>query len=207
MKFTDSIRNAYILSEFHVLKSQDMESFRMNYPGFVPDAWWGYEADDFDETIGRPLWQANQKWLREAWEKHFDIGQWELMRLLTSVFDPKNAIDAIDAAFPTLSPLKPRPSFADVLQMPEELYPYQQAVLYLKEHSKLAKFCEWCKTTPVVAQKYCNRMDENGDTCFTLSRREQKRLDYEAHREARNKKRRAKYGREACQRSRRPKRS
>src|ERR1700676_5576719 len=104
---------AETLAKFARLTPAGVEEFRENHKDFVPIVWWEYRV-----SSGRPLWQINQEFLQEAWEKHFEIGQFELMGLLTSVFAPTWITDVM---FRTES----RPTFATVTEMPEEFYPYQ----------------------------------------------------------------------------------
>ena len=192
MRVTQQFRNAQYLAEFAALEPQNVEYWRKNHPEFVPEGWWGYApTDSMGKPLSTKLWQLNQEWLREAWQKHFNIGQFDMMRLMTSVFDPDN-IDVIGRAFGK----RVRPTFATLTDMPQEFYPYQQAVLYLKEQNWRAGLCERCKA-PFVAghnrQKYCGRENDEGETCFTLARREQKQRDHAKHRKSRNKKRREMY--------------
>ncbi len=193
MRVTEVFRNAQFLAEFAALQPQKVEYFRHNHPDFVPQKWWNYQPTDSDgKALSRKLWQMNQEWLREAWQKYFEIGQFEIMRILTSVFDPDNLFDVI---WPNRT--RSRPTFATIDDMPEELYPYQEAVLYLREQNWRAALCERCKTLFVSAhnrQKYCGRvLNVEGETCFTLTRKEQKRADHAKHRRARNKRRRKSY--------------
>lgn len=183
MRATETFRNAQFLAEFAALQPHNVDYWRRNHPDFVPEKWWDYQPTDSKKR----LWQLNQEWLREAWRKHFDIGQFELMRLLTSVFDPTNLTDVLLGSHA-------RPAFATLSEMPEELYLYQKAVMYLREQNWRAALCERCEA-PFVAghnrQKYCGRiLNADGETCFTLIRKQQKRADHAKHRRARNKKRR-----------------
>jgi hypothetical protein len=134
-------------------------------------------------------WQMTQDLLREAWQKRFRIGQFELMGLLTSVFDPNFLTDVMLGS-------QSRPTFASRNEMPEEMYPYQQAVLFLAEQKWRAKCCKRCKT-PFAANhsvgRYCNTANENGQTCASLSRTEDKERDRLIHRAKRNARRRNKY--------------
>jgi len=191
MRVTEAFRDAQFLAEFAALQPQSVENWRMNHPDFVPQKWWDYRpTDSKGKPQPRKLWQMNQEWLREAWRKHFNIGLFDLMRLITSVFDPDNLTDVMFG-------VSERPTFATLSEMPEELYPYQKAVLYLKENNWRSALCERCNMPFVAAhnrQKYCGRtLNAEGETCFTLARKEQKRADHARHRRVRNRKRRKSY--------------
>lgn len=111
------------------------------------------------------------------------------MGLLTSVFDPNNLTDVMLGS-------RSRPRFASRNEMPEEMYPYQQAVLFLAEQNWRAKRCQRCKA-PFTANhgpaKYCNTANENGQTCASLSRAEDQKRDRVDNRVERNARRRKEY--------------
>src|SRR5258708_22541585 len=137
---------AQALAAFAGLELGDVSEFRKAHKGFVPPVWWEYRVD-----AGELLWRLNQDFLRDAWETRFNIGQFELMRLLLSVFDPTSTISVM---FRT----KERPAFATILDMPEEFYPYQQAVLLLMEDKWRAQICKRCKTRFIAGhnrREYC----------------------------------------------------
>jgi hypothetical protein len=109
--------------------------------------------------------------------------------LLTSVFDPDNAFIFETPPY--------RKVFATLSDMPEEMYPYQQAVMFLFEQHWRVRVCERCNS-PFVAShnqaKYCGvTQNEEGDTCASLSRAESQKQDSVKHREERNERRRKKY--------------
>ena len=178
---------AQALAAFAGLEPGDVNDFRKTHQGFVPPVWWEYRIG-----AGQLLWRLNQEFLREAWEKRFNIGQFELMRLLLSVFDPTGTVDVI---FRT----KERPAFATLSDMPEEFYPYQQAVLFLMEDKWRAQVCERCKTRFIAKhnrREYCYTVwNAAGDTCKILARRKDHKRDHEKHREERNRKKRGSYAR------------
>ena len=107
------------------------------------------------------------------------------MRLLTSVFDPTSITDVM---FRT----KNRPAFATITEMPEEFYPYQEAVLFLMNQKWRAWFCDKCGVPFVRGH---NREIYCGISCQTQTRNKQKRRDHERHRDVRNKKKREAYAR------------
>jgi len=178
---------AQTLAAFAELESRGVDHFRRKHKDFVPRVWWEYQVD-----AGKLLWRLNQEFLREAWEKQFDIGQFELMRLLLSVFDPTWTSDVM---FRT----KNRPRFAALSDMPEEFYPYQQAVLFLMEDKWRVQICNRCKTRFIAKhnrREYCYTVwNSAGETCTILARREDHKRDHKKHREERNRKKRGTYAR------------
>jgi hypothetical protein len=178
---------AQTLAAFAGLKPGDVNDFRKAHKGFVPLVWWEYRVGG-----GQLLWRRNQEFLQEAWEKRFNIGQFELMRLLLSVFDPTGTVDVM---FET----KERPAFATLSDMPEEFYPYQQAILFLMEDKWRAQICERCKTRFIAGhnrREYCYTVwNAAGETCTILARREDHKRDHKKHREERNQKKRGAYAR------------
>jgi hypothetical protein len=190
MSLREKIRDAQVLAAFANLTEQGTAYFRRNYPDFAPRTWWDYSPTD---NKGRPdgkLWITNQSWLREAWKNKFEIDQFRLMRLLTSVFDP-------DDLFEVNLGVHPWPCFAHIGSFPGTMDPYWRAVLFLNEQKWRARLCERCKL-PFVAghskQKYCGEQwGEDRETCFDLVRKEQKQRDHLKHRNARNRKRRNEY--------------
>ena len=188
MKTTEAFVYARYLAEFAALEPRELENWRRKHPDFVPDTWWGYRPDSWHYPGDKKLWQFNQECLMEAWQKRFNIGQFELMRLLLSVFEP----DDSDMGFLG----NPNKVFVGIGGMVEELYPHQQAVLYLKENPWRARFCQRCGT-PFVAesnqQKYCHRTNEENQTCASLARTEQKSQDHARHKKDRNRKQRKAY--------------
>ena|ERR1700722_15726037 len=178
---------AQTLAAFAGLEPSAVIDFRKNHRDFVPRLWWEYRNQS-----GRLLWQSNQVFLQEVWEKQFDIGQFELIRLITSVFNPAWLTDVM---FRT----KERPSYATVLEMPEEFYPYQQAVLFLVADKWRARVCKRC-TTRFVAKhnrrEYCDTVWNTGETCTILARRGDHKRDHQKHREERNRKKRGAYARQ-----------
>jgi hypothetical protein len=193
MRLRDKIQYAQALAEFVNLKPCDVAAFRRHeseQSDFVPASWWDYRPTDLNGKPSNQMqWQMAQELLREAWQKRFRIGQFELMGLLTSVFDPTFLTDVMLGS-------RSRPAFASRNEMPEEMYPYQQAVLFLAEQKWRAKRCERCKA-PFAANhsvgRYCNTANENGQTCASLSRTEDKERDRLNHQAERNARRRNKY--------------
>jgi hypothetical protein len=178
---------AQTLAAFAGLKASGVTDFRGDHERFVPPVWWEYRTGN-----GSLVWQLNQQLLQEAWDKQFDIGQFELMRLLTSVFDPTSLTDVM---FRTGD----RPSFATVLEMPENFYPHQEAVLFLMEDKWRAQICARCKTRFIARhnrREYCYTVwNAAGETCKILARREDHKRDHKKHREERNRKKRGAYAR------------
>ena len=169
---TEVLRDAQALALFSNLEPQDVESFRNNYPDFVPELWWDYEPVSIGPK-GEPLpstgkqWQDNQLYVREAWENHFNGGLFFIIRLTTSVFDPANLFDV---AF-GFEDIAGRPAFATLAEL-HGIYPHQKAVLYLFEHPWRARFCHECRKRFVAAEpknKYCS------EACSHENRNRQKR--------------------------------
>jgi len=190
MTLRDKLRDAQTLAGFANLTAKEVDYFRTNYPEFVPQKWWNYSPTNDDGRPKDKLWITNQSWLREAWINKFDIDQFRLMRLLTSVFDP-------DELFEVSLRAHPWPTFADIGALQDTVTPYWRAVLFLNEQKWRVRLCERCKS-PFVAghskQKYCGEhRGEDRETCFDLVRKEQKQRDHLKHRNARNRKRRKEY--------------
>jgi hypothetical protein len=202
MRLRDKIRYAQTLADFCNLEPKDELRFRRRecegsaseHP-FVPPDWFDYRPSDYKgNPSDKKQWQINQGELREAWQKEFRIGQFELMGLLTSVFDPSYLTDV-------MLPSPSRPMFATRNEMPEEMYPYQQAVMFLFDQPWRAWLCERerCKRPFVKTHnqaKYCNVPNEENQTCASLVRAEDQKQDRIDHRSERNAKRRAKYAEE-----------
>jgi hypothetical protein len=181
------LRYAQTLAVFAGLEPGEANKFLEAHKGFVPRVWWEYRVGS-----GELLWRLNQEFLREAWEKQFNIGQFELMRILLSVFNPTDTLDVI---FRT----KQRPAFATISDMPEEFYPHQQAVLLLMEDKWRAQICKRCKTRFIAGhnrREYCYTIgNAAGETCTILARREDHKRDHKKHHEERNRKKRGAYAR------------
>jgi len=180
MQSRDTFEAAKTLAEFARLTPAGVKGFREANQDFVPPLWWEYRV-----SSRTPLWQINQDFLQEAWKKHFEIGQFELMRLLTSVFDPTSITDVM---FRT----KSRPAFATVTEMPEDFYPYQEAVLFLMGQKWRARFCNVCGVQFVRGH---NQQKSCSEPCLTQNRNKQKRDDHKRHSAVRNRKKREAYAR------------
>jgi hypothetical protein len=181
----DVLGYAQTLAAFAGLGHAGVKNFRANHKEFVPLVWWEYRVG------GDLLWRSNQDYLREAWGKGFKIGQFELMRLFLSVFNPTWTFDVM---FQT----KDRPRFATLNDMPEEFYPYQQAVLFLMDQKWRAQTCKRCQTRFIAKhnrREYCYTIWSDDETCTIRARREDHKRDHENHREERNRKKRGTYAR------------
>jgi len=148
----NSFKDAGTLAEFANLRADDMESFRHNYPDFVPDAWW-----DYTSTHGRQ-WESSQGLLRrvwEAWSSGTSLGLYKTVSLIMSVFDPNTLFDT---EFGTGD----RPPLAEPFELPVDPFPFHKALEYLNQQPWRAKKCENCGRYIVVRvakTKYCNRDD------------------------------------------------
>lgn len=172
----ETLWHAEALAEFSNLEPQDVERFRAKYPDFVPQKWWDYvgtsanSKGDLVTSTGKQ-WQMNQRFLREAWDKHFTGELFFIIRLTMSVFDPD---ELLDVAFG----FNERPSFATLSELPWGTYPHQKAVLFLHQQPWRARFCAECKKRFVAAEpknKYCS------DACSHENRNRQKRKWFNEH--------------------------
>lgn len=88
------------------------------------------------QTTPRSLWQLNQSWLREAWKAHFEINLLDVLKLLTSVFDPNDSSPTV---------------FATLLNVPLG-GSYHRGLSWLFEQKWRARFCAECKKRFVAAE-------------------------------------------------------
>jgi hypothetical protein len=158
------LRDAQALADFANLEPSDVGQFRRDYPDFVPDGWWVYQATHSNEE----QWRMNQRFLRESWKEQFPQDDlYGMMRLVLSVFDPTQ-INLLD-----LSSKPQRPLFAELSDLPSGSSPYQQAVMFLFAEPWRARFCAEpeCGKRFVAAEPktmYCS------EACTHRSRKRQK---------------------------------
>jgi len=114
------------------------------------------------QTTPRNLWQQNQSWLREAWKAHFEIGLLDMLKLLTSVFDPK------------ASP--PNTVFATLLNVPDGSY--HRGLSWLFEQKWRARLCAECKKRFVAAESKTICCSDN---CSNERIRRTKRRSWSKH--------------------------
>jgi hypothetical protein len=168
MSSKQELANAETLVEFANLDESGVDVFRAKHSDFAPAPWWTYKKG--------AQWKMNQRWLREAWDLRFDLGMFRLMRLLESVFDPDNDI------------LPPHPedahpqTFVSVSDMRDEFYPYQQAVMFLKDENWRVRVCGCGKryVADHPRRKYCSIAcplwhDEQEKRAHSEHRKKQKR--------------------------------
>jgi hypothetical protein len=183
VKRSNEFRDLQALAEFanldpknlNPLDRQNIESFRHNYPDFVPEAWWDYQPTDSDrKPLSAKQWELNQDMLREAWNSEFEVSMFDLVRLLTSVFDPNDLIDV--AVFPSLGH---RPMFATITELGDP-WPYHESVLYLREQPWRAKICENCHCCIVVRVAKTRLCDKNdcGNSVREINHRKAKLRSY-----------------------------
>ena len=101
------------------------------------------------QTTPRSLWQQNQSWLREAWNVQFEIKLLDVLKLLTSVFDPN------DSSRKTV--------FATLLDIPVG-GSYHRGLSWLFEQKWRAGFCAECKKRFIKAEsktKCCSEACSN----------------------------------------------
>src|ERR1700722_5962010 len=83
-KIKEILIDARTLADFSNLEPAQVDYFRNNHPGFVPDAWWDYKNG--------VQWRKTQSFLQVWWkwdmEAKRDISS--LVRLVSSVFDPRH---------------------------------------------------------------------------------------------------------------------
>ena len=133
------------------------EPFRSRNPS-------GGTTDAFkQQTTPRNFWQQNQSWLREAWKAGFEIGLFDVLKLLTSVFDPNDS--------------PPYTVFATLLNVPVA-GSYHVGLSYLFEHKWRARFCAECKKRFVAAESKTKCCSGN---CSTERLRRTKRQSWSKH--------------------------
>src|SRR5215470_5332722 len=94
-KLKEILMDARTLADFSNLEPAQVEYFRNNHPGFIPDRWWDYKNG--------VQWQKTQNFLRTWWKWDIKAKQdiSSLVRIVSSVFDPGNIFpgqfeDALD---------------------------------------------------------------------------------------------------------------
>lgn len=176
---TQMLREARVLADLANLDPLKVDYFRNNYIDFVPQAWWDYQPTDSErQPCAQKQWQINQEWLREAWHSNFNISLFELLRLLTSVFDPNDLTDV--SVFPSL---KYRPVFATMGEIADPCR-YHEAVMWLYEQRWRVVVCKMCGKLFVARhpkREYCYFADANGDTCDMKAVRRTKRKTWHKH--------------------------
>jgi hypothetical protein len=200
-RVTDNLRDAQALAEFSNLETAQVEYFRHNYPDFVPDAWWDYEAGGFEEK----QWQLTQGILRYSWKHQFKDteGVYSLIALVTSVFNPNNllteelrsqklpegyTVKSTAQSFTVTTPdnrsivFPPRPAFKDFygtgIGGGTGSIPFHRAAVYLFEHKWRARFCMVCNKRFVAAEpknKFC------GESCSHENSIRRKREAWHLH--------------------------
>jgi hypothetical protein len=125
----DLARFANLETDGDALSFQQITTGRDTGPDFAPATWWNYRATD---SKGKPLaekqWRFTQGLVREAWDQQFqsEVGLFDLVRLLLSVFDPEALLENI---IPIPSETY-RPRYADVGALAEE-HGFHKAIRYL----------------------------------------------------------------------------
>lgn len=190
-KWAEKVDAAKPLARFADLKPGEEKQFQADNPNFMPAEWWGYRTTSFDGS-SVIQWQTNQQFLRDAWDewRSGPLSQTRLMQLLLSVFDPSNVtVDIIG------SPLKPKdwPRYAEPNQLPDEMYPYQEAVLFLNSDHWRAMSCHVCHKRFVANSTQSLHC---GNDCAALTARETKLETYRKHAAEYNRRKRRKRARE-----------
>jgi hypothetical protein len=95
---------------------------------FAPKNWWEYPptASQSKPATGEQ-WRITQMLVRDAWDEQFqsEVGLFDLVRLLTSVFEPAALLESL---FP--SPVPRWPQFAEAAALADE-YGFHKAIRYL----------------------------------------------------------------------------
>jgi hypothetical protein len=169
------LAEAEALVEFSNLTARDVETFRAKHPDFVPADWWTYR--------GGEQWKMNQEFLQDAWDQRFGLGMFGLMRLLESVFDPE------DFFYTPYGPDDPHAEkFTTFASMREDFYPYQRAVLFLKEENWRVRICPCGKryVADHPRRRYCAigcpvQIEEQKKSAHSPARKKQKRKWWKRH--------------------------
>lgn len=184
MTTKEAIYDAQALADFSNLED-DVGSFRARYPDFAPEAWWTGGA--FSITIGQPvenptstpLWKAEQRKLRDAWQKKFPLDA--CVQLIVSgakVSELDQAIHrATEAAF--------KMDNADALEfLHQQAFPeprvwrFQRAIMLLYMEPWRAVFCMACGkrfAKDTKGRLYCST------ECFDPRRSKAKREWWKKH--------------------------
>ena len=173
MKAMQVLQDADDLAEFANLTADKVEHFRRkttnrsDRPDFAPPRWWDHKCVTHQGEATQQ-WQFTQQLVQEAWDQHFqsDVGLFDLVRLLLSVFDPN---DLLEVMMP-LSSDPYRPAFADISSIGEESG-FHRGVRYLAaEPAWRTKQCKECERRFVAdhnERKYCSLAGEDGSKCST----------------------------------------
>jgi hypothetical protein len=188
---------ARVLAKFANLEPDGVENFRKAHPDFVPQAWWDYRPTAMNGTpLPEMQWQINQKVLRDAWLFEFNLGQYDYVRLLTSVFDPNET-------YPPLFERRYRPISLTAWDLGDQLQyepPYYLAVKWLGGQGWRAKTCWFCEKRFVAEHsktKFCSYGEPGDDNwapnCFQAHRRKYQQEYWDECRDRTNKRRRQEY--------------
>ena len=180
------------------------------YPGFVPNYFWTMSAPLTKEVF----WQAQQLSLRAAWKTRFPLDT--CIRLINAGTLPDSEWrGAPDASPDRLAPnalIVPQEQAGvyhinlenDVWLTGSQVWPYQQAVMFLCVNPWRARFCVCGNrfVADIPARRFCS------DKCFQDSRKLAKQAWWSAHgegwrssKEAKNKSSKAKAKRSAGKKS------
>ena len=191
-KFSNLVPNAPKGSE------EDVEYFRQNYPGFVPQVWWKWRVSSKTDPV-QFLWEAEQKTLHDAWKESFPLE--DSVRLISTgppipeawIEESEKAWAALGVGPGVIAPeaivLPNRPPapvqewMATVGLEPDmwiksPVWPYQRAVMFLATEPWRARFCESCGKRYVAfkpGRRYCS------DRCTQAARRGSKRASWHKH--------------------------
>jgi hypothetical protein len=161
------------LVQFANLKGgTDAKAFQSSYPSFVPSTFWSTKSSipDVDEILD--TWRIEQARLQKAWNRGFSLN--DALKLISNAADQaRNAL-----AFDAMERGEPTPN------MKLQGFPFQQAVMFMAMHPKLAKICKRCSSYFVAdhhLREYCLLPKLDQRTCFAAHRKEYKHKDGQAH--------------------------
>lgn len=171
------------LAAFADLEPAGVEVFRQRYPDFFavfdPDnpptpyvtdaAFWDYQSDRAQQKNFSRHWQLVQAGVRRAWDTWtsesdvYLVTMFELLHLLTSVFDPNNALFAVGK----------HPDYVAPVYVNE--MPFHQAVQFLNLEHWRAKVCQECGKRFVAdhaSRKYCSIASEETNCSARVIKRQ-----------------------------------
>jgi hypothetical protein len=177
MSSKQQLAEAEALVTFANLEEGDVETFKTKHTDFVPADWWTYRKSE--------QWKMSQRYLRDAWEKKFEIGMFELMRLLTSCFDPTKLWEAeMDIA----KHLRDEPAHTTLIDMDADFLPCQRALMFLNDEKWRVRICACGKryVADHPRRRYCAigcpvQIAEQKKSAHSPARKKQKRKWWKKH--------------------------
>jgi len=123
-----------MLAAFANLEPAGVDRFRNGVaPGFVPEGWWTGQMASISIPV-TPIWQLEQKRLREAWRSQFPpVACVDLIVSATKMSELEQWREA-DESNEQVAEFIPKP----------KIYPYQHAIMLIALQSWRARICEIC---------------------------------------------------------------